>query len=100
MKKTIATLALMASTTTSAFAMPMPRDPNEPAPTPPVIRTICLNTYEKFKDGSLEVGSCDMVDVNERDENGKTKKNGCPKGQVAIKTADVEISACPTAAQL
>jgi hypothetical protein len=99
MKKTIAALALMAATSTS-YAMPLPRDPNQPEPPKPEIKTVCLEVFTKHKDGSFEVGGCDMVERNERDEVDSVKKNGCPKGQVAIKTAEVEISACPTRMQL
>ena len=99
MKKTIASFALLAATAaTSASAMPLPRDPNQPPPEQPEMRTICLETA-KLPDGSVELGDCDMVNRNERNS-GKVRKNGCPRGQVAITSSRVEIAACPTAMQL
>lgn len=93
MKKTIASLAILASTQ-SAVAMIGPHDPNAPQPE---INKVCLKTYS-LGDGS-KVGSCDATSINK----GRLLANGCKVGQVAITIVGANpISAClpPGFAQL
>ncbi len=76
MKKTIAAVALLASS--GALALVGPRDPNLP---PPKFSKICLRTYVE-SDGSV-LGTCDESNNNQR--GGKTLlKNGCAEGQVGL----------------
>lgn len=95
MKKTIAALALTASS--AAVAMPMPASES---------KIICLKTYES-NDGSLDAAGCDSS------RNNKTLglpilENGCAADQVALTSVKrgerftIEIGSClpPHAVQL
>lgn len=82
MKKTIAAVAIMASSA-AALAFPGMPDPNQP---PPPFKTLCLNVYPT-KDKSKVASDCDDSDNNVRHEK-KIKQNGCAAGQVAITTID------------
>ena len=72
MKKTITTLALMASS--QALAFPAPHNPS-------YTQTYCLKTYVQ-RDHSL-VGTCDETENNRR-QNRKLLANGCAARQVAL----------------
>lgn len=77
MKKTIAAIALMASSTTVlAFAPP----PTEPA------KTVCIKAFS-LQDGSKVGQDCDDSDNNMR-LNRPIKASGCAAEQVAITTYD------------
>ncbi len=89
MKKTIATLAILASSTV-AFSMPQMPDPNAPKPK---LRTICLNSYTA-RDGSIDLSSCDSS-ANNRNDGEKLNDNGCADGQASIRTySKIAISSC------
>ena len=94
MKKTIASLAILASAQ-AALSMPVPRDPNAPQPK---INHVCLKTYGT-KDGS-KIATCDASYIND----GKTLlANGCAKDQIELTiVGDSPIMACmpPGMAQL
>jgi len=98
MKKTITSLALIASAA-NAYALPMPPRPGQPLPPPPVERTICLSQYNTASDGSPFVGGCDESERNQMFGE-ELLENGCAKHQVAIKTTSLKIRSCPSAAQL
>lgn len=95
MKKTIATIALTASS--SAFAL---------MPQPAEIKTICLNLYENA-DGATYAGSCDEA-ANNVIRGDKILANGCAEGQASLTAVkysqdfDINIRAClpPNVAQL
>jgi len=91
MKKTIASLALLASTT-SAFALIGPG--GQAGPTP---KTYCLSLYES-EDGTY-VGDCDQSKINLRSKR-PVNANGCADGQAALQSVRVVIPACPTFVQL
>lgn len=93
MKKTIAAIALLASTTASA--MPEPRNPETK------ISEHCLSLYQSKKDGAM-YGGCDEKANNER-LNRHLLANGCAKGQVALSfEGESTINSClpPGVAQL
>lgn len=91
MKKTIASLALLASTT-SAFALIGPGGQAAPEP-----KTYCLSLYES-EDGAY-VGDCDNTQANVRAKR-VINANGCADGQAAMQTTRVQIRSCPTFVQL
>lgn len=96
MKKTIAAIAMIVSSN-AALAMPVPRDPNAPAPK---ISSVCLSTYTEH-DGSKDAG-CDES-YNNKSENKKVLVNGCATGQIALQfIGESPIEACmpPGVAQL
>jgi hypothetical protein len=82
MKKTIAAVAIMASST-AALAFPGMPNPNQP---PPVLKTICLNVYPE-QDKSKVASDCDDSD-NNATLGKQLKQNGCAGGQIAIQTYD------------
>ena len=87
MKKTVAVIAILASTAASQ-AMPLPPDPNAPKP-----KTICLNAYQQ-QDGSVSLGSCDASKNNVILKK-QIAQNGCAEGQASITTRNkIAISAC------
>lgn len=87
MKKTVAAIAILASTVASN-AMPLPTDPNAPKP-----KTVCLNMYQN-QDGSVSLGSCDAARNNVVLKK-QLAQNGCAEGQAAITTRNkIAISAC------
>jgi hypothetical protein len=90
MKKTIASLAILASTS-SAMALIGP-DFGGPRPE---LKSYCLKTY-KESDYSKSI-DCDATQLNQRavEEGAQVKKNGCLKGQVALVTSvELPISKC------
>lgn len=96
MKKTITTLAMLASAS-SASALIAPPNGQEPQ-----LKTICLDVVAVSKDESLIAGSCDQAANNEYLRK-PINANGCADDQVAIKTyGDVVVSSClpPGAVQL
>jgi hypothetical protein len=87
MKKTVAAIAILASTAASQ-AMPLPPDPNAPKP-----KTICLNMYQN-QDGSTSLGNCD-VSRNNIILKARLGQNGCAAEQAAITTRNkIAIAAC------
>jgi hypothetical protein len=102
MKKTIASLAMLASavSATTALAMPQPKDPSAPEP---VVKTICMSTYSYNADKSIDLGGCDESPNNVAEKR-KIMDNGCAEGQVALISIDdeIKIEACmpPGMAQL
>ncbi len=92
MKKTITSLALLASAT-SAQALIGPGGPR------PVYNTYCLSNYET-QDGQIYAGDCDLKDQNKR-SGVEITETGCAEDQVAIVTVKkLNIKACPTFVQL
>lgn len=77
MKKTIAAIALMASSTTVLALAPPPNGP---------MKTMCLKTYA-LQDGSKVAADCDDSDNNAR-LGRQIKENGCAANQIAIGTYD------------
>lgn len=90
MKKTIATLAILASA--NAYALRGPGGPEH--------ETVCLKTY-KLSDKSIQAGSCDES-RNNASQDRELMENGCAKGQVAVSVEVDTISSCmpPGAVQL
>ncbi len=90
MKKTIASLAILASGSL-VLAMPRPPDPNAPKP---VLKTICLRVAQTAADGSQSLATCDSAHNNQR-SNSQLLANGCAEGQASIRTySEIAISAC------
>lgn len=90
MKKTIATIAIIAS---GSVSMAIARPPNPNAPKP-VLKTVCLKISNTASDRSQTVGFCDQTNNNKRAQ-ADLLENGCAEGQVAIKTYNqVAISSC------
>ncbi|MES2768723.1 MAG: hypothetical protein V4596_06205 [Bdellovibrionota bacterium] len=83
MKKTIAAIAILASTQAHALAPPGPTIPKQ---------KVCLKSY-KLDDKSVQVGSCDSS-YNNQSENLPLKENGCAKNQVALTVDENTIQAC------
>lgn len=92
MKKTIASMALLVSTT-SAFALIGPGGRDVPKP-----KTYCLSLYETEQNVAY-VGDCDESDKNAR-YGLELKENGCADGQAALQSVRVRIPSCPTFVQL
>ena len=92
MNKTIASLAILASTS-SAFALIGPGGTPRPEP-----RTYCLNLSQD-EAGVSYVGDCDLKEINRRSK-AEIKENGCAEGQAAMQTLRVVVPACPTFVQL
>ncbi|RYZ91588.1 MAG: hypothetical protein EOP06_06650 [Proteobacteria bacterium] len=95
MKKTIAALALFASS--NAMAMPQMPNPNAPKP---VISNVCLSTYT-HQDGAVS-GGCDETFNNQREKR-PLLANGCAAEQVALSfVGESTINSCmpPGMAQL
>lgn len=93
MKKTIALLAIVASSNANALRAPFPN--GEPS-----TKTVCLRTWHRT-DGSA-VGSCDES-YNNQSRKTDLKENGCGADQVALTVlSDTKIEAClpPGAVQL
>ena len=89
MKKTIATIAILAAGSV-ALSMPRPPDPNAPRP---VLKTICLKTYTR-DDGSASLANCDSSSNNKR-ARAELKENGCAEGQSSITTYNnLAIASC------
>ncbi len=91
-KKTIASLAILASTT-SAFALIGPGGQRLPRP-----KTVCLSVHEG-ETGELYVGDCDLSEQNRRTRV-RLQANGCARNQAALQSYSVTIKACPGFAQL
>jgi hypothetical protein len=89
MKKTIASVALLASSSTFALIGPGPR---------PEPKTVCLNVYEE-SNGVMYAGDCDQTRANQVYKR-TILQNGCADGQAAIRSYDIKIKACPTYVQL
>lgn len=92
MKKTIAAIAVLAST--NAYALRPPNMHEEER------ETVCLKTY-KLDDKSIQTNSCDSTNNNKR-QNLQILENGCAKGQVAVVVLKDTIHSCmpPGAVQL
>lgn len=96
MKKSIAALALTASST-SAFALGFP---------PSETKTICLDVYEN-EDGVKYAGGCDQAKNNATLEK-PLLANGCAEGQVSLvaqkfsQNFDINVHSCmpPNVVQL
>lgn len=87
MKKTIATIAMLAST--QSFAMLPPPNPNAPKP---VYVTACVTVYAQ-KDGA-KYGGCDSSHNNQI-TGAKLTSSGCTDKQVALQFLDKSpIEAC------
>ena len=87
MKKTIAAAALLVS---SASALAIAPPPNGIRPVQPPKRTICLQVVGHMRDGSKSVGTCDMIEENQRFDS-QLMANGCARGQVAMRTTNFEL---------
>jgi hypothetical protein len=90
MKKTIAAIALLASSNAYALRPPPETD----------LKKACVKVH-KMQDRS-GIAGCDETSNNER-ANLRLRDNGCAKGQVAISTyGELDIEAClpPGIAQL
>lgn len=95
MKKTIATLAILASASANAL---MP-GPGAHVPERPETKTACIEVYEGYSDGSLITGTCDATMKNEMYSK-QLMENGCAKGQAAMQVVENQIKSCPTYVQL
>ena len=94
MKKTIASLAILASANANALIAPYPDNER------PEIKTVCLYVHQHTEaDGSGYVGSCDETEKNKMSRR-EILANGCAEGQVAMKVTKVEVRSCPTYVQL
>jgi hypothetical protein len=92
-KKTIASLAILASVSTaSALTRPISRGQVPPP------ETACL-TLSQNEDGSQQAGKCDMTDRNHKSR-AETLESGCTEDQVAVTIVGVSIKSCPTYTQL
>jgi hypothetical protein len=101
MKKTIASLVILAATSSAHALVPMDlasSSSSRRTPPPPKPRTICLETYQQ-NDGSLSAADCDSTQDN-IDFGRALKENGCAEGQVSIVTYDIKVSACTNVIQL
>lgn len=95
MKKTIASIAILAAST-SAQALISPGQGHRQ------LKTYCLEEGYTQEDGSQSIGNCDASRNNIAEEL-ELKENGCAEGQVSLKTfQDLKIFSCmpPGAVQL
>ena len=104
MKKTIASMALLASAT-SAMAIVGPINGAQESTMigggkVPTKKVYCLAEYED-QDGDVVVSSCDAKARNARFQNADLNKYGCLEGQAAMITyQEVNIPSCPVFVQL
>lgn len=93
MKKTITSLAILASAS-SAFALVGPGGPgNHPKP-----KNVCLS-HSVGNQGEAYVGDCDQSQMN-RLRKLPLLANGCAVNQASLRSLKVIIPACPTFVQL
>lgn len=78
--------------------MPAPM-PGAPRPRPTPLKTLCLAQYGQTQDGSIEAGDCDES-VRNQVYGRPIKPSGCAENQIVIKSATLQLTACPTAVQL
>ena len=81
MKKTIASIALLVSSTQAMALI-------GPGPAPKTT-TICVQT-SKAGDGSKYV-SCDATMLNQSGKAPKVKENGCPSGQLSLTVVGTSV---------
>lgn len=92
MKKTVASLAILASAS-SAFALIGPGGPGQPRP-----RNYCVSSYHG-QNGEAYVGDCDLTQQNLRRQ-APLLQNGCAQNQASLRSVRVRLAACPTFVQL
>jgi hypothetical protein len=97
MKKTIVSLALIASATSAHALMATDTAGRAQRPVRPTYK-VCVSAYAN-RDGSISLGSC-----NKTPENIASRlpifENGCARGQAAFTVTEVTIPACPSFVQL
>jgi hypothetical protein len=93
MKKTVASLAILASAS-SAFALIGPGDGN-PRPQP---KNVCLSLYQGER-GESYLGDCDNSELN-RQRRAPLQANGCAAGQASLRSFSVRVKSCTGFAQL
>ena len=91
MKKTIASVALIASATSASALIFNPEQVET--------KTYCLGFYESVE-GKKFVGDCDEKAANKLYKL-EVDENGCTENQVVMTTIkNIEIASCPTFVQL
>jgi hypothetical protein len=94
MKKTIASLALLASVSAHGIAPFGPGQKSAPRPQP--AKKVCLGLVQ-HDDGSYQAGSCDRTEYNGM-IGAELLENGCAEEQVAV--VGISVRSCPTFVQL